>query len=47
MDKFSLSFNFIPYKEVLVVKDVLKFVGFDQKNENLKKIGVESGSAIF
>jgi hypothetical protein len=46
MEKFSLSFNFIPYKDLPVFKDMFELVDFEQDSEALKNIGIESKSAI-
>jgi hypothetical protein len=42
MEKFSFSFNFIPYKDLSFIQNVFELVYFEQDNIDLEKIGIES-----
>ena len=44
MDFVFLNFDFIPFIDVPLISDLYTWMKFGQKNENLKNIGVDSGS---
>jgi hypothetical protein len=44
MDKFSLSFNFIPFQNLPIFGNLIENFNFEQDDINLKNIGVKSES---
>ena len=44
MDFVFLNFDFIPFIDIPLISDLYTWMKFGQKNENLKSIGVDSGS---
>ena len=44
MDFVFLNFDFIPFINIPLISDLYTWMKFGQKNDNLKKIGVDNGS---
>lgn len=42
----TCSLNFIPFKDIPYIKEVIKYLDFVQVNDELDKFGIFSGSAI-
>jgi hypothetical protein len=40
------SFDFIPYKEIPGIKHTIQFLDYDQTDEYLDEVGIESGSSL-
>ena len=45
MDFVFLNFDFIPFINIPLISDLYTWMKFGQKNENLRDIGVDNGSA--